>query len=192
MAAREQTTAQIAAREGAVLIHPYDNADVIAGQGTAALELLEQAGGDLDLVLCPIGGGGLATGTGIACRGLAGTTRVIGVEPEGADEAFRAWRAGALVEQGPVRTMADGLRAAISERTFAGIRSGVSEIVTVSEAAIARAMRAIWEALKVTAEPSAAVAYAAVLEGKVDLKGLTAGVILTGGNLDLDRLPWQA
>ncbi len=189
LAAREQAAAEIVARTGAVLVHPYDDVDVIAGQGTAALELLEQAP-DLDMVLCPVGGGGLISGTAIACRALAPALRVIGVEPAGADDAFRSWRAGRLIPPDRVETIADGLRGGLSERTLAVIRRDVAEIVTVSEAAIVQAMRTIWQVLKVTVEPSGAVPYAAVLEGKIDVAGARAGLILTGGNLDLDRLPW--
>ncbi len=139
-----------------------------------------------------MGGGGLISGTAIACRGLASDLEVIGVEPAGADDAWRSLAAGQLVEAGPVDTIADGLRGQLSERTLAIIQQDVARIVTVSEASIVQAMRLLWAVLKVVAEPSAAVAYAAILEGKVDVAGQRVGIILTGGNLDLDHLPWQS
>jgi threonine dehydratase len=190
LAAREAACANIQAETGATLVHPYDDEAVIAGQGTAALELMQQAP-ELDMILAPIGGGGLVSGTAIAAHGLRRQVRVFGVEPEGADDAFRSLKAGRLVDPGPVNTIADGLRGALSERTFAVIQDQVAGIVTVSEAAIIEAMRRLWQVLKITVEPSSAVAYAAIMEGKLELGGRRVGVILTGGNLDLDQLPWN-
>jgi threonine dehydratase len=191
LAAREETAARIVAETGAAMIHPFDNPDVMAGQGTAALELMEDAP-DLNLVLAPIGGGGLISGVSTAVKALRPAARVVGAEPAGADDAARSFAAGKLIPLTDVATIADGLRASLSQSTFDHIRRGVDQVATVSEAGIVEAMRALWEALKVVVEPSAAVAYAAVREGKVDVKGKRVGIILTGGNADLDQLPWSA
>lgn len=191
LAAREETAARIVAETGAVMIHPYDNAAVMAGQGTAALELMKDAP-DLDVVIAPIGGGGLISGVSTALKALRPAARMVGAEPAGADDAARSLAAGRLIPLTEAQTIADGLRASLSPSTFDHIRRGVDTIATVSEPAIVEAMRALWEQLKVIVEPSAAVAYAAVREGKVDVKGRRVGIILTGGNADLDRLPWAA
>jgi threonine dehydratase len=188
-AARETAAAKIVAETGAAFIHPYDNPFVMAGQGTAALELLEDAP-DLDLVLAPIGGGGLISGVSTAVKALRPHARVIGVEPAGADDAARSFAAGHVIPLERPDTLADGLRASLSASTFAHIQRGVDAIATVSEPAIVQAMRSLWEALKVVVEPSAAVPYAAIEAGEVEVRGLRVGIILTGGNVDLDRLPW--
>lgn len=191
LAAREATAARIVAETGAAMIHPYDNPAVMAGQGTVALELMEDAP-DLDAVIAPIGGGGLISGVSTAVKALRPAARVIGAEPAGADDAARSFAAARLIPLAEAHTIADGLRASLSQSTFEHIRRGVDAVATVSEAGIVEAMRALWEALKVIVEPSAAVAYAAVREGKTDVKGKRVGIILTGGNADLDRLPWAA
>jgi len=188
-AAREAMTAKIIAETGATLVHPYDNRKVMAGQGTAALELMEDAP-PLDIVLCPIGGGGLISGSATAVKAISPTTRFIGAEPAGADDAARSYAAHRLIPLTEVHTIADGLRASLSPDTFAHIEARVDAIVTVSEAAIVGAMRALWEALKIVVEPSSAVPYAAIREGRVEVAGKAVGVILTGGNVDLDKLPW--
>ncbi|HUZ12625.1 MAG TPA: pyridoxal-phosphate dependent enzyme [Caulobacteraceae bacterium] len=189
LAAREAMVAKIIAETGARLVHPYDDPLVMAGQGTAALELLEDAP-DLDLVLVPVGGGGLIGGTATAVKAMRPAARVIGVEPAGADDAARSFRAGRRLAGDAPSTIADGLRAELSQRTFATIRAHVDDVVTVSEAGIVEAMRAIWETLKVIVEPSAAVPLAAIREGALEVAGLKVGIILTGGNVDLDHLPW--
>ncbi len=189
IAAREAGAARIVAETGAQLIHPFNDYRVMAGQGTAALELLEDRP-ELDLVLCPIGGGGLISGTATAAKGLRPGIRVIGVEPAGADDAYRSFRSGTIVPMTAPRTIADGLRGTLGDKTFAEIRQNVDDVVTVSEAAIVSAMRAMWEVLKIVVEPSAAVAYAAILENRVRVTGKRVGLIVTGGNLDLDALPW--
>ncbi len=143
-------------------------------------------------MLCPIGGGGLISGTVTAAKGVKPGIRVVGVEPAGADDAWRSFKSGSIVPVTKPETIADGLRGALSERTFGVIRRDVDDIVTVSEAGICRAMRSIWEVLKIIVEPSAAVAYAAVVERKIDVAGKRVGLILTGGNLDLDSLPWMS
>jgi threonine dehydratase len=188
--AREAAAAKVVAETGATLIHPFDNLRVMAGQGTATLELLEQAP-DLDIIVAPIGGGGLISGTAVAATSLRPGIRVIGAEPAGADDASRSFRAGKLIPLTQANTIADGLRGSLSERTFDEIRSHVADVVTVSEESIVAAMRAVWEVLKIVIEPSGAVPYAAIVEKKIDVRGKRVGIILTGGNLDLDRLPWQ-
>ncbi len=189
LAAREEGLREVVARTGAHFVHPYNDARVIAGQGTAAVELLEEAE-DLDLVLAPVGGGGLLSGTAIACRGLAPHTRVIGCEPAGADDAYRSFHSGTLTPVGNPTTIADGLRTSLGELTFAAIRRNVDEIVTVSEEAIVAAMRLVWERMKIVIEPSAAVPPAALWEKKIEAHGLRVGIILSGGNVDPARLPF--
>ena len=188
-AAREATTARIVAETGATLVHPFDDLAVMAGQGTAALEFLDETP-DLDVFLAPIGGGGLISGCSTAVKGVRPQARVIGVEPLGANDAALSLAAGRLTLPEKVSTIADGLRTPVSPATLAHIRRGVDEVVTVSEAAIVGAMRALWETLRVIVEPSAAVPFAAVREGLVEVRGKTVGVLITGGNVDLDRLPW--
>lgn len=190
LAAREAGVGRIIAETGATLVHPYDDLRVMAGQGTAALELLEEVP-QLDLILCPVGGGGLVSGTAVAAKSIRPAIRVIGAEPAGADDASRSFKAGHRIPLTQANTIADGLRGSLSERTFAEIQRSVEDVVTVSEEAIIAAMRAIWEVMKIIVEPSAAVPYAAVTEGKVAVAGKRVGIILTGGNLDLDSLPWS-
>ncbi|GIX48902.1 MAG: serine/threonine dehydratase [Candidatus Tectimicrobiota bacterium] len=187
--AREETLARVVAETGATFVHPYNDPLVIAGQGTAALELCQEVP-HLDAVLVPVGGGGLASGTALAVAAVSPQTQVIGVEPATADDACRALQAGKLLPAGNPRTVADGLRTALGELTFALLRQHAVAVVTVSEAAIVDAMRHVWERLKLIIEPSAAVAVAALLAGAVYLPGRRVGVILSGGNVDLDRLPW--
>lgn len=188
--AREATLAQVVRESGACPIHPYDDDRVIAGQGTAALELLEDHP-DLDVVIAPVGGGGLLSGTAIAATALSPRIRVLAGEPEAADDAFRSVQAGRILPAGDPRTVADGLRTSLGLRTFPIIRDRVERIVTVSEAGIVEAMRYLWERAKIVVEASSAVPVAALLGGKVDLAGLRIGVILSGGNVDLEALPWQ-
>ncbi|MBM4235723.1 MAG: pyridoxal-phosphate dependent enzyme [Firmicutes bacterium] len=189
--AREATLARIIAETGAIMIHPYDNALVIVGQGTAALELLEDHL-DLDAIIAPVGGGGLLSGTALAATGISPGVRVIGAEPEMADDAYRSLQAGKIIPSLNPQTIADGLLTSLGELTFPIIRDHVEQIVTVSEQAIIKAMRLIWERTKLIIEPSAAVAVGLLLEKKIALSGLKAGIILSGGNVDLDNLPWQS
>ena len=189
--AREAAAAKIVADTGATLIHPFDDLRVMAGQGTATLELLDQAP-DLDIIVAPIGGGGLISGTAVAAHGINPGIRVIGAEPAGADDAYRSFQAGKRIPITQANTIADGLRSSTGERTFAEICSHVADVVTVSEESIVAAMRAVWEVLKIVIEPSAAVSYAAIVENKIDVRGKRVGIILTGGNLDLDKLPWKS
>ncbi len=188
-AAREAACADVIAKTGATLIHSFENEDVKAGQGTAAVELLEDVSG-LDLLLCPVGGGGLLCGTAIAAKSMRPKIRVIATEPANADDAAQSFRAGRVMRLEKADTIADGLRMNVGASNFALIQRYVDDIVTVSEDAIVAAMRAILETMKIIIEPSAAVPYAAILEHKVDLSGRRVGVILTGGNVDLDALPW--
>jgi threonine dehydratase len=190
VAAREAACAEVQAATGATLVHPFNDWRVIAGQGTAALELLD-AVPDLDAVVAPVGGGGLLSGTAIATRALRPAARVFGAEPAGADDAQRSLAAGHIVAQDNPRTIADGLRTSLGELTFAVISRHVDAIAVASEEGIVRAMRLTWEKLKVTIEPSSAVPLACLLEGTLELRGAKVGIILSGGNVDLDRLPWQ-
>jgi threonine dehydratase len=189
-AAREKACARVIAETGAVLIHPFEDERVMAGQGTAALELLEDFP-DLDLILCPVGGGGLLSGTAVAAKALRPSIQIVAVEPAGAGDAAQSFRAGRLMPFAKADTIADGLRTNIGAPNFAIMQRDVADVVTVSEAAIVAAMRIIWEAVKIVIEPSAAVPFAAILEKRVDVTGRRVGIILTGGNVDLDTLPWM-
>jgi threonine dehydratase len=189
--AREETLAGVVKQTGAVFIPPYNHPHIIAGQGTAGLELLRDAPKP-DAVIAPVGGGGLISGTAIAVKNLSPGILVFGAEPEMADDAFRSFQSGKLQPAVNPKTVADGLKTALSDLTFAIISEHVDAIATVSEEAIIRAMRLIWERMKIIVEPSGAVSLAALLEKKVDVAGKKVGVILSGGNADLDRLPWSA
>lgn len=191
MRGREQALAEVVARTGAAVVHPYADYKVMAGQGTVAMELLDQLEQPPQVLLVPLGGGGLIAGCATAAKALQPGIRVIGVEPEGAADAAASFQAGKIVPVERPKTIADGLRATVGEPNLAIIRRHVDAIVTVPDAAIIAAMRLLFERLKIVVEPSAAVGLAALLEGKVTLDGGTAGVVLTGGNADLDRLPWM-
>jgi threonine dehydratase len=187
--AREERLAQVLDRTGAAFVHPFNDARIIAGQGTACLELCEEVR-DLDTVVAPVGGGGLLSGTSIAVASMSPETAVIGAEPEKADDAYRSLQKGDLVPAGNPETIADGLRTSLGHLTFSIIRKNVKQIVTVSEEGIVQAMRTVWERMKIIIEPSAAVPLGALLTHGIDLSGKRVGIILSGGNLDLDRLPW--
>jgi threonine dehydratase len=188
--ARETKTAQVVEKTSATVIHPYNNYHVIVGQGTAALELLEEIP-DLDVVIAPVGGGGLLSGTAIASKGMSPNIRVIAAEPEMADDAYRSLAAGHIIPSENPQTIADGLLTSLGDKTFPIIQQHVEGIVTVSETAILESMKFIWERAKIIIEPSAAVPVALLLERQIDLSGLRVGVILSGGNVDLEKLPWQ-
>jgi threonine dehydratase len=192
LAARESTAREVVAKTGAAFIHPYDDLRVMAGQGTSAIELLEDVP-DLDMILCPVGGGGQLSGIAVAAKGLKPDIRIIGVEPVGADDAARSLKAGHIIPVREPKTIADGLKTSLGEKPFAEIVRLVDDIVTVQEESIVRAMRLIWEVLKIIVEPSGAVAFAALIEDRPISGGREAriGIILSGGNLDLERLPWQ-
>ena len=189
-AAREQACADVERETGATLIHPYDDVRVIAGQGTAALELLLSVP-DLDAIMAPVGGGGLLSGTAIAAAASKPGITIYGAEPAGADDASRGFASGKVEPLPNPDTIADGLRATLSERTLHALRRHVAAIPTASEEAIARAMRMTWERMKIVIEPSAAVPLACLLEGTLPIRSKRVGIIVSGGNVDLDRLPWQ-
>jgi threonine dehydratase len=191
LAAREATLAKIIEETGATFIHPYNDPRVIAGQGTAALELLAEVP-ELDVIMTPVGGGGLLSGTAIVTSELSPTTQIIGAEPEGADDAYRSLQEGRIVPSIQPRTIADGLLTSLGDLTFSILQKHVQKIVTVSEKAIITGMRHVWERMKIIIEPSAAVPVGALFERKIDLSGKRIGIILSGGNVDLDRLPWMS
>ena len=182
---REELSERLRAETGMVLVPPYDHADVIAGQGTAAKELIEEAG-DLDLLLVCCGGGGLLSGCALAARRLSPRCRVIGVEPEAADDATRSFRTGALQTVDNPRTIADGARTpSLGSLTFPLVRAHVDDMVTVSDDDLVHAMRFVWERMKLVVEPTGVLALAAALRGKVEVAGRRVGVIVSGGNVDL-------
>ncbi|MDB9999652.1 pyridoxal-phosphate dependent enzyme [Porticoccaceae bacterium] len=189
LAARETTANKILAETQGTFLHPYDNDQVIAGQGTAAKEMIED-GPAFDLVMCPVGGGGLLAGTAISVKELLPDAKVIAAEPLGADDAKRSFDAGKRILQTQPSTIADGLLTSLGERNFAIIQQSVDNILTAQEANIIRAMRLIWQHMKIVIEPSAALPLACLLEHKLDLKGKKVGIILSGGNVDIDKLPW--
>ncbi len=199
-AAREAACADVIKKTGATLIHSFENEDVMAGQGTAAVELLEDVS-DVDVVMCPIGGGGLLCGTAVAAKSMRPKIKVIAAEPGNADDAAQSFHAERLLQTEKKFTIADGLRTNVGAPNFPIIQRHVDDIVTVSEEAIVAAMRTIWETMKIVIEPSAAVPYAAIVAnqpspgygsaGKIDISGRRVGIILTGGNVDLDALPWM-
>lgn len=190
LSAREETLGEVIQKTGAVFIHPYDNNEVICGQGTATIEFLEQMPTP-DIIMTPVGGGGLMSGTSITVRTLAPGTRIIGAEPELADDARRSLLSGVKQPPLPPRSVADGLLTSLSDRTFTIIRKNVDEILTASEENIVLAMRLLWERAKIVIEPSAAVPLAVVLQHPSFFKGKTIGIILSGGNADLDHLPFN-
>jgi len=187
--ARETTAAALCAETGGTLVHPFDHQDVIAGQGTVALELVEQAP-DLDAVVVPVGGGGLVSGIALAYRELRPRVAIIGAEPLGADDAARSKAAGEWILQTGPDTVADGLLTSLGHLTWPVVRDIVSDIVVVDEASIIEAMRLVWERMKIVIEPSAAVAVAAAMGGVLSGSPRQVGVVLSGGNVDLGALPW--
>ena len=187
--AREASLTRVYERTGANVVHPYNDARVIAGQGTAALELLEDVPG-LDVIIAPVGGGGLLSGTSIAATETRKGIRVIAGEPEMADDAYQSIKSGRIVPSEGPRTIADGLLTSLGSLTFPIVQERVEQIVTVSEQGIVDAMKFVWERVKIIIEPSAAVPVGVLWEKKIDLTGLSVGVILSGGNVDLETLPW--
>jgi threonine dehydratase len=186
---REATLEKVVAETGAYFIHPYNDYNVIAGQASAALELLEQVDA-LDAVFAPIGGGGLMSGTALALKAFSPNTKAFGTEPKEVDDAYKSLKAGYIIENQTTNTIADGLRTTIREKTFGILKDNLDEIYTVSEAEIISAMRIIWEKLKITAEPSCSVPFAALIQQKEHFKGQRIGIIITGGNVDLNSLPF--
>ncbi len=188
--ARESTLEQIVEKTGAAFIHPYDDYNVIAGQATAGLELLEDVDGRLDCILAPAGGGGLLSGTALISNYLSPKTEVIGGEPKAVDDAWQSLKAGYLVRNTSTDTIADGLKTNVCEKTFSIFQEHVTDIIRVEEEEIVAAMRLVWERMKIIIEPSCAVPLAAVFKQAERFKGRRLGIILTGGNVDLDNLPF--
>ena len=183
--AREQTLKDVIKRTGATEIHPFNNYAVIAGQATAAKELIEDAGA-LDIIIAPVGGGGLLSGTALSAKFFSPSTGVIGAEPEGADDAFRSMQSG-KIEPTASNSVADGLLTSLGDKTFDIIRTDVREIITANDKEIIAAMRLVWERLKIVIEPSAAVPLAVVLKVKQKFLGKRVGIIFSGGNVDLEK-----
>lgn len=186
---REDTLKKVLMNTGAIEIHPYNDLRIIAGQATATLEILEDYP-DINLIISPVGGGGLLSGTALAAKYFGNKVKVIAAEPERASDAYQSFRSGVLVPSVKPDTIADGLRTSLGSLTFPIILEHVNDIVTVSEQGIIEAMRLIWERMKIIVEPSSAVALAAILEGKIIVQGLKTGIILSGGNVDLNDLPF--
>jgi threonine dehydratase len=186
---RELTLQKIADKTGIEIVHPYNNSTVIAGQGTAAKELLETVP-YLDLVMCPVGGGGLLSGTALSVKALSVSCRIIAAEPLGADDACRSFKAGYIIPSLHPKTIADGLLTSLGEINFAIISKNVDDIITVSEESIIASMRLVWERMKLIIEPSSAVPLAVLLENKGAFQNLRIGIILSGGNIDLNNLPF--
>ena len=189
VASREAAIARVREKTGADFVHPYDDPRVIAGQATCARELIEQAG-NLDAAIAPIGGGGMVSGTCLTLSGIAPGTRVYAAEPEQADDAARSLRAGRIVADDDPQTVADGLRTPLKALTWHFVSNHVADILTVSEREIVDATKLVWERMKIVIEPSSAVAVAAILKNRDVFAGKRVGVILTGGNVDLEHLPW--
>jgi threonine dehydratase len=189
-AAREATCAAVIEETGGTLVHPYDDHRIIAGQATAAWELHEDVPG-LDVIVVPVGGGGLAAGTALVTHAVNPRCRVMLGEPERADDAFRSLQAGRILPVERTDTVADGLRTSLGERTFPVIQRHVARIITVNEEAIIEALRMLWTRMKLIVEPSSAVPVAAIRAAGASLAGQRVGVILSGGNVDLDALPWS-
>ncbi|WMN07721.1 threonine ammonia-lyase [Marivirga arenosa] len=187
--AREETLKDVVAKTGATFIHPYDNYDVIAGQATCAKEMIEDTD-HLKAIYAPIGGGGLMAGTLLSSQYFGHKIPVIGAEPEGADDAYRSWKAGKIIPMEFPDTIADGLRTSLGERNFPIIQEHIEDIITVSDQEIIEAMRLIFNYLKLVVEPSGAVPFASMIKSKERYKGHKVGVILCGGNVDLKRLPF--
>jgi len=187
--AREDTLSIVQKETGATFIHPYDNYDVICGQGTAAIEFLKDID-DIDVLIAPIGGGGLMSGTAISAKAINRKIQVYGAEPLNADDAYRSFKQDVLIPAGPPNTLADGLLTSLSPLTFQIIKEKVDDILTAKEQAIIDAMRMIWERMKIIVEPSSAVPLASVLENRHLFKSKKIGIIISGGNVDLTNLPF--
>ncbi len=181
---RENAVEPLIKRTGYTLVHPSNDLEIIAGAGTVVYELIKEVG-DLDYVFSPVGGGGLLSGTAIAAKGLLSSSKIIGVEPKNADDAFQSIKAGKIIRVKNPTTIADGLRTSLGSNTFRVIREKVDEIITVSEKEIVDAMQFLWERMKLVVEPSGAVSLAGVLSKQIDLRSERVGIIISGGNIDL-------
>ena len=192
MTAREATVATLMEKDGASLVHPYDDDLIIAGQGTAALETISQLEQPIDILMAPVGGGGLLGGSALVIKQSLGfeSTQVIGAEPEMANDAWQGFNSGVRVAKFVPNTIADGLRGTVGIRNFEIITEHVDNILLTSEARIVEAMKLIWTRLKIIVEPSAAVPVAAIMDQPDQFQGRRIAIILSGGNLDLDHLPW--
>ncbi|HTA82277.1 MAG TPA: pyridoxal-phosphate dependent enzyme [Bacteroidia bacterium] len=186
---REDTLDQVMKRTGATLVHPYNNYHIIAGQATAAKELIEDIKA-LDIIMAPVGGGGLLSGTALSAHYFSPTSVVVAGEPKNADDAYRAMQQGVIVPANPPSTIADGLLTSLGDKTFDIIRKHVSEIVTVTEEEIIAAMRLVWERMKIIIEPSSAVPVAAAIKSKDRFASKRIGIVISGGNVDLKKLPF--
>ena len=187
---REAVFAEVVAKSGAEFVHPYNDPRVIAGQGTCSKELIEQLAG-LDAVVAPIGGGGMVSGTCLSLSNLAPKIKIYAAEPKQADDAYRSFKAGHIIADDAPRTIADGLKVPLKELTWHFVSKHVAEIFTASEQEIIDAMMLIWKRMKIVVEPSSAVPLAAILKNKKHFVGQRIGVIVTGGNVDLEKLPWS-
>lgn len=187
---REEVFARVQAETGAEFVHPYNDARVIAGQGTCSAELVEQVQG-LDAVIAPIGGGGMVSGTCLTLSALAPAIKIYAAEPEMADDAARSLRAGHIIADDAPETVADGLKVPLKELTWHFVQAHVSDILTAGEDEIVDAMKLIWKRMKIVMEPSSAVPLATILKNRELFEGKRVGVIITGGNVDLDALPWM-
>ncbi|MGW8367368.1 MAG: threonine ammonia-lyase, partial [Gammaproteobacteria bacterium] len=187
---RESVFAEVVAKSGADFVHPYNDPRVIAGQATCSRELHDKVA-ELDAVVAPIGGGGMISGTCLTLSNISANTRIYAAEPQQADDAYESFKQGRIIADDAPETIADGLRASLGQLNFDLIRRYVDDIVRVEEASIVRAMKTVWERMKILIEPSAAVPVAALLDRQIDVDGLRVGVILSGGNVDLDGLPWM-
>ncbi|MDH5608939.1 MAG: threonine/serine dehydratase [Cyclobacteriaceae bacterium] len=188
--ARVKTCDELIAKTGAIFISPFHHTDIIAGQATAAKELIEEVN-DLDVIMTPVGGGGLAAGTALAVNYLSPNIRVVLGEPKNADDTYQSFKKGSILPVNNPDTIADGLKVTVGELNFEIIQKHVSDVVTVTEKEIITAMRHIWERMKIVVEPSTAVPFAALLKRKAEFEGKKVGIILTGGNVDLGNLPFQ-
>jgi len=187
---REAVFAEVVAKSGAEFVHPYNDPRVISGQGTCSKELIEQVA-DLDAVIAPIGGGGMISGTCLTLSNLAPSVKIYAAEPEQADDAYRSFKAGYIIADDAPETIADGLKVPLKDLTWHFVSNHVTDILTASEAEIVEAMKLIWKRMKIVMEPSSAVPLATILKNKGIFAGKRVGVVITGGNVDLDLLPWQ-
>lgn len=186
---REAVFADVQAITGANFVHPYNDPRVIAGQGTCSREFMEQTDG-LDMMVAPIGGGGMISGTCVTLSTIAPEVQIIAAEPEQADDAFRSFKAGHIIADDAPNTIADGLKVPLKELTWHFVSNHVTDILTASEQEIIDAMKLTWQRMKIVMEPSCAVPLATILKNKEKFAGKRIGVIVTGGNVDLDKLPW--
>jgi len=186
---REATFAEVVAETGAEFVHPYNDPRVIAGQATCSKELLEDIG-SLDAVMAPIGGGGMISGTCLTLSNIAPDTEIYAAEPEQADDAFRSFKAGHIIADDAPQTIADGLKVPLKELTWYFVSNHVTDILTVGEQEIIDAMKLTWQRMKIVMEPSSAVPLATIIKNKKRFAGKRVGIIITGGNVDLDKLPW--